>query len=66
MGGDYVEVFRWLDRNGKKDITVHIHSANPTGANAIREIISRNKENGWKEIRNKRKKPEEDDAQGED
>ena len=63
MGGDYVNVFRWLDRNGKRDITVHIHSANPKGANAIREIISKNKENGWKEIRNRRKKK---DVQDED
>lgn len=56
MGGDYVNVFRWLDREGKNGITVHIHSANPKGANAIREIISRNKDRGWKEIRNRRKK----------
>lgn len=56
MGGDYVNVFRWLDVNGKKNITVHIHSANPDGANAIRQIISRNKENGWREIRNRRKR----------
>ena len=56
MGGDYVNVFRWLDQEGKNDVTVHIHSANPKGANAIREIISRNKDRGWKEIRNRRKR----------
>jgi len=65
MGGDYVNVFRWLDREGKRNVTVHIHSSNPKGANAIRELISRNKENGWKEIRNSRKK-ETDDAQRQD
>lgn len=51
-GGDYIRCFDYLDYCGIPDITVHIHSANPVGANNIRRIISRNSENGWKEIRN--------------
>ena len=51
-GGDYVRCFDYLERCGCGNVTVHIHSANPVGANNIRRIISRNKENGWKEIRN--------------
>lgn len=51
-GGDYVVCFRYLERCGVKDVLVHIHSSNPVGANSIRKIISRNKANGWREIRN--------------
>lgn len=52
QGGDYVRCFDYLDFCGCDNVTVHIHSANPVGANNIRRIISRNKERGWKEIRN--------------
>lgn len=51
-GGDYVKCFDYLRSIGAKNITIHIHSANPVGANHIRQIISRCKEDGWKEIRN--------------
>lgn len=51
-GGDYVKVFDWLDEVGAFNLTIHIHSANPVGANNIRSIISRNKENGWTEVKN--------------
>jgi hypothetical protein len=51
-GGDYIRCFDYLDYCGIPDITVHIHSANPVGANNIRRIISKNGENGWREIRN--------------
>lgn len=53
FGGDYIRCFDYLDFIGAKNITIHIHSANPVGANNIRRIISRNKEeNGWREVRN--------------
>ena len=52
FGGDYIRIFDYLDRCGVKNVTVHIHSANPVGATNIRKIIGRNKENGWKEVRN--------------
>lgn len=51
-GGDYVKCFDYLRSIGAKNLTIHIHSANPVGANHIRQIISRCKEDGWKEIRN--------------
>lgn len=56
FGGDYVRIFDYLDRCGVKNVTVHIHSANPVGATNIRKIIGRNKENGWKEVRNSHNK----------
>ena len=52
FGGDYIKIFDYLDKCGVKNVTVHIHSANPVGATNIRKIIGRNKENGWKEVRN--------------
>lgn len=52
QGGDYIRCFDYLDYCGCHDITIHIHSANPVGANNIRRIITKNSENGWKEIRN--------------
>lgn len=52
QGGDYIRCFDYLDFCGCRNVTIHIHSANPVGANNIRRIISRNKERGWKEIRN--------------
>lgn len=51
-GGDYIRCFDYLEACGCEDITVHIHSANPVGANNIRRIITRNKDKGWTEIRN--------------
>lgn len=51
-GGDYSRCFDYLEANGCQDIIVHIHSANPVGANNIRRIITKNKDMGWKEIRN--------------
>ena len=51
-GGDYIRCFDYLDACGCDNITIHIHSANPVGANNIRRIITKNKEKGWKEIRN--------------
>lgn len=51
-GGDYVRCFDYLEACGCDNITIHIHSANPVGANNIRRIITKNKEKGWKEIRN--------------
>lgn len=52
FGGNYVRCFEYLDACGCDDVTVHIHSSNPMGANAIRSIISKNKERGWKELKN--------------
>ena len=49
-GGDYINCFDYLRSIGAKNLTIHIHSANPVGANHIRQIISRCKEDGWKEI----------------
>lgn len=51
-GGDYIRCFDYLEACGCDNITIHIHSANPVGANNIRRIITKNKEKGWKEIRN--------------
>ena len=51
-GGDYVRILDFLDFSGAKDVIVHIHSANPVGANNMRRIITKNSENGWKEVRN--------------
>lgn len=51
-GGDYIRCFDYLEACGCEDITVHIHSANPVGANNIRRIITKNKDKGWTEIRN--------------
>ena len=57
FGGNYINIFKYLDVCGVKNLTIHIHSANPVGANNIRQIIQKNKEiNNWKEIRNRRKK----------
>lgn len=52
FGGDYIRCFDYLEANDCEGITVHIHSANPVGANNIRRIITKNKDRGWKEIRN--------------
>lgn len=52
QGGDYIRCFDYLEFCGCKNVTIHIHSANPVGANNIRRIISKNKERGWREIRN--------------
>ena len=51
-GGDYARCFDYLEQCGCDNIIVHIHSANPVGANNIRRILSRNKDRGWKEIQN--------------
>lgn len=51
-GGNYVVCFQYLERCGVRDVLIHIHSSNPVGANSIRKIITRNKKNGWREIRN--------------
>lgn len=53
-GGDYIVCFDYLRVNKIKDLTIHIHSANPVGANHIRQIISRCIDDGlnWKEVRN--------------
>jgi hypothetical protein len=51
-GGDYIRCFDYLEFCGCENVTIHIHSANPVGANNIRRIISKNKDKGWKEIRN--------------
>ena len=56
FGGDYIKIFEYLDMCQIKNLLIHIHSANPVGATNIRKIISKNKENGWKEIRNKKRK----------
>jgi len=52
FGGDYIRCFDYLRMIGAKDLTIHIHSANPVGANNIRQIISRCSDDGWKEVRN--------------
>ena len=52
FGGDYIRIFEYLDKCGVKNITIHIHSSNPVGATNIRKLIGKNKENGWKEVRN--------------
>jgi len=52
QGGDYIRCFDYLESCGCENVLIHIHSANPVGANNIRRIISRNKERGWREIRN--------------
>lgn len=51
-GGDYINCFDYLRMIGAKNMTIHIHSANPVGANHIRQIISRMKDDGWREVRN--------------
>lgn len=51
-GGDYIKCFKYLDVCGSENVTIHIHSANPVGANNIRKLITKNKNRGWKEIRN--------------
>ena len=55
-GGNYINCFKYLDQCGCDNLTIHIHSSNPIGANAIRSLIKKNKERGWKEIKNKAKK----------
>jgi hypothetical protein len=54
-GGNYINCFKYLDKCGCDNLTIHIHSSNPIGANAIRSLIKKNKERGWKEIKNNRK-----------
>lgn len=48
-GGDYIKILDFLDEEQYEDLdlTVHIHSMNPVGAENMRRIIRRN---GWKEI----------------
>lgn len=45
-GGDYIEILKWMEENGKC-YPIHIHSMNPVGIENMRRIINRN---GWKEI----------------
>lgn len=53
-GGDYVKCFEYLKDLGVRNLTIHIHSSNPVGACAIREIISYCKDHdmNWREVRN--------------
>ena len=53
-GGDYIELFDWLERVDINDVQVlgdrfkyHIHSQNPVGVENMRRIIERN---GWEEV----------------
>lgn len=51
-GGDYANALRYLERCGVRDVVVHVHSSNVVGAAEIRRVVSRNKANGWREVRN--------------
>lgn len=51
-GGNYSNVLKYLERCRVPGVVVHVHSSNITGAAEIRKVISRNKENGWREVRN--------------
>lgn len=45
-GGDYIRLLDWLEEEGIR-YPIHIHSANPVGAENMRRII---RKNGWKEV----------------
>lgn len=49
-GGDYIEILKWLEREGIVDTGYffHIHSMNPVGVQNMRAIIQHN---GWREIK---------------
>lgn len=48
-GGDYIEILKWLERQGIVDTGYffHIHSMNPVDIQNMRAIIQHN---GWREI----------------
>lgn len=45
-GGDYIEIFHWLEETGR-NYPIRIHSMNPIGRGNMRRII---RKNGWTEI----------------
>lgn len=49
-GGDYIEIFNWLEREGIVDTGYffHIHSMNPVGVQNMKAIIDHN---GWRLIK---------------
>lgn len=46
-GGDYIEVLKWMEKEGINNIPIRIHSMNPVGVQNMRAIIHRN---GWTEV----------------
>lgn len=46
-GGDYIEILKWMEKEGINDIPIHLHTMNPVGRENMRAIIQHN---GWKEV----------------
>lgn len=46
-GGDYIEILKWMEREGIDWIPIHLHTMNPVGRQNMRAIIEKN---NWREI----------------
>ena len=47
MGGDYIEILKWMELHNIDDIPIHLHTMNPVGRENMRRIILHN---GWKQV----------------
>ena len=46
-GGDYIEILKWMEKEGINNIPIHLHTMNPVGKMNMRAIIEHN---GWMEV----------------